>query len=149
MQKEKVRWELHKNAACCLEQILEAAPHKTAAVQPLTTYFINYSSKMNKICGALLEKQEQTHKWNCLMDSYTWSANTSMSMWRSPQENITCEFISDFPVMPTMFSLSYSELKKKKKKKKKAFYSEFIFQSLSFFFPQLWLPYEVIFCKKI
>ena len=25
---EKVRWELHKNAACRLEQILEATSHK-------------------------------------------------------------------------------------------------------------------------
>ena len=30
--REKGRWELHKNIACCLEQILEAAPHKIAAV---------------------------------------------------------------------------------------------------------------------
>ena len=25
---EKPRWELHKNAACCLEEIFEIAPHK-------------------------------------------------------------------------------------------------------------------------
>ena len=34
---EKTRWELHKNVMYCFEQILEAAPHKTAAVQPLTS----------------------------------------------------------------------------------------------------------------
>ena len=34
---EKARWELHKDAVCCFEQILEAAPHKTAIVRPLTS----------------------------------------------------------------------------------------------------------------
>ena len=29
---EKARWKLQKNATCCLEQILEATPHKTVAV---------------------------------------------------------------------------------------------------------------------
>ena len=29
---EKTKWELYKNAACCFEKILEAAPHKTPAV---------------------------------------------------------------------------------------------------------------------
>ena len=28
MLKEKARWKLHKDAACCFEQILEAAPYK-------------------------------------------------------------------------------------------------------------------------
>ena len=32
---EKAWWELHKGAAYCFVQILEAAPYKTAAVQPL------------------------------------------------------------------------------------------------------------------
>ena len=31
---EKARFELQKNATCYLEEILEAAPHKTAAVGP-------------------------------------------------------------------------------------------------------------------
>ena len=35
---EKARWEPHKNATWCLEQILKAMPHKTAAVQSLTSY---------------------------------------------------------------------------------------------------------------
>ena len=43
------------------EQILEAAPHKTTPVQPLTSHLKNHPSKMNKICGTLLEKQRQTH----------------------------------------------------------------------------------------
>ena len=29
---EKVRWKLYKNSACCLRQILMAAPNKIAAV---------------------------------------------------------------------------------------------------------------------
>ena len=35
---------LHKNAASNTEQVLEAAPHKAAAVRPLTTYLENYPS---------------------------------------------------------------------------------------------------------
>ena len=27
---EKTKWELHKDVACCIEEILEAALHKTA-----------------------------------------------------------------------------------------------------------------------
>ena len=30
--REKARWELHKDDTCCFEKVLEAAPHKTAAV---------------------------------------------------------------------------------------------------------------------
>ena len=29
MNGEKARWELHKNAMYCFEQILEVTPHKT------------------------------------------------------------------------------------------------------------------------
>ena len=37
---EKARWELLKDAASCLEKILEAAtPKKKAAVWPLTLHF--------------------------------------------------------------------------------------------------------------
>ena len=52
---EKARWELHKNAVYYFEQILEAAPNKTAALRPLASYLINHSSMMNIICWALLE----------------------------------------------------------------------------------------------
>ena len=31
-KKKKTRWELHKNSMCYFEQIMEAAPHKTAVV---------------------------------------------------------------------------------------------------------------------
>ena len=45
--------ELHKDAVCCFEQILVAAPYKTAAVWPLASHLTNYPSKT---CWALLEK---------------------------------------------------------------------------------------------
>ena len=51
-----------EKAASCLGQILETTHNKTAAVWPLASYLTNHSSKMNKTCGALLEKQGQTHK---------------------------------------------------------------------------------------
>ena len=36
--------QLHKNAASNIEQVLEAASHKAAAVRPLTTHHENYPS---------------------------------------------------------------------------------------------------------
>ena len=44
---------------CSLEQILEATPHKTAAVQPPTSHVTNYPSKMKKSCGARLEESKK------------------------------------------------------------------------------------------
>ena len=41
---EKAWRQLHKNAASNIEQVLEAAPNKASAVQPLTTYHENYPS---------------------------------------------------------------------------------------------------------
>ena len=35
---------IHKNAASNIKQVLEAAPHKVAAVRPLTTHHENYPS---------------------------------------------------------------------------------------------------------
>ena len=46
---EKARWKFHKNAMCCFEQILGAAPHKTVAVWQFVFYLPNPSSKMKKI----------------------------------------------------------------------------------------------------
>ena len=43
------KWKLHKNAMRYLEQIQEATPHRTTAVQPLTSHLKNHPSKMNKI----------------------------------------------------------------------------------------------------
>ena len=62
MPREKARWELHKNATSYIEQILEETPHKTTAVQPLTSYHKNHPSKMNKTGGTLLEKHGQTYE---------------------------------------------------------------------------------------
>ena len=40
----KLDGNLHKNAASNIEQVMEAAPHKAAAVLPLTTHHENYPS---------------------------------------------------------------------------------------------------------
>ena len=44
MYGEKAWRQLHKNATSHTEQVLEAAPHKVAAVQPPTTHHENYPS---------------------------------------------------------------------------------------------------------
>ena len=41
---EKAWRQLHKNAASNIEQVLEATPHKAAAVKPPTTHHENYQS---------------------------------------------------------------------------------------------------------
>ena len=41
---EKTWQQLHKNAESCIEEVLEATPHKTTAVQPPTTHHKNYPS---------------------------------------------------------------------------------------------------------
>ena len=41
---KKARRQLHKNTVSNTEQVLEAAPHKAAAVRPPTTYHENYQS---------------------------------------------------------------------------------------------------------
>ena len=41
---EKVWRQLRKNAASNIEQVMEAAPNKAAAVRPITTYHENYQS---------------------------------------------------------------------------------------------------------
>ena len=44
MDGEKAWRQLHKNAASNIEQVLEATPHKAAAIQPPTTHHENYQS---------------------------------------------------------------------------------------------------------
>ena len=44
MYGEKAWRQLHKNAASNIEQVLETAPYKAAAVQPLITYHENYQN---------------------------------------------------------------------------------------------------------
>ena len=58
MHEKKSRLEQHKNASCYFEQILEAAPHKTAAVRSLTSNLTIHSSKMIKKFSALLVNKE-------------------------------------------------------------------------------------------
>ena len=41
---EEARWQLHKNAASKVEQVLAATPHKTPTVRPSASYHENYSS---------------------------------------------------------------------------------------------------------
>ena len=43
-------------AASNIEQVLEAALHKTAAIWPPTTHLENYPSQTNQTCQTLLEK---------------------------------------------------------------------------------------------
>ena len=47
---EEARWQLHKNAASNLEQVLAATPHKTPTVRPPASYYENYSSCTNQTC---------------------------------------------------------------------------------------------------
>ena len=42
MYGEKAWQQLHKNAASCIEQVLEATPHKTVAEEPPTTHHKTY-----------------------------------------------------------------------------------------------------------
>ena len=44
LDSNRARWVLHKNATCCFEQILEAAPYKTAALQPLISNLTNQAA---------------------------------------------------------------------------------------------------------
>ena len=55
---KKASWELHKNATCCFEQILETVPHKRVAVWPPALHLIKHPSKMNEICWVLLCKHQ-------------------------------------------------------------------------------------------
>ena len=44
MYREKAWRQLHKNAASNIEQVLEAAAIKGAAIRPLTTHHENYKN---------------------------------------------------------------------------------------------------------
>ena len=44
MNREKAWRQLHKNAESNIEQVMKAASHKAAAVQPQTTHHENYQS---------------------------------------------------------------------------------------------------------
>ena len=44
---------MNKNSKCCFEHILDAAPYKMAAVQPLVSHLTNYPRK-NKLTSDIL-----------------------------------------------------------------------------------------------
>ena len=54
--------QLHKKATSYNEEILETTSHKTAAIQPPTSYFKNHLNQTNKTYGTLLEKEERKDK---------------------------------------------------------------------------------------
>ena len=70
---KKVWWELHQSSMSNIEQILGATSHETIAVQLLTSHLKNHSSKTNKTCGTLLERQGRTHKRRSSLDPYSWT----------------------------------------------------------------------------
>ena len=41
---EEARWQLHKNAASNLEQVLAATPHKTPTLRPPASYHEDFSN---------------------------------------------------------------------------------------------------------
>ena len=53
---EKVWQQLHKNATSYNEQVLEATPHKAAAVRPPTTHHENDRKLTNQSYRTLQEK---------------------------------------------------------------------------------------------
>ena len=64
----KSRFERHKHAACCFDQILEGEPYKTAAVQLFTFYLTKQTSKTGNTYWTLLEKRRQSQKCRFPMD---------------------------------------------------------------------------------
>ncbi len=41
---EKAKGQIYKNAACNIEQVLEATPHKASTIRPPTSHHENYPS---------------------------------------------------------------------------------------------------------
>ena len=60
---EKAWWEIHKDPECCFEQVLEAAPHKTAAVLLFTSYLTNHPNKMGNTYWTLLKNSCDVLLW--------------------------------------------------------------------------------------
>ena len=55
MQGEKAKWELHKNATNCFEQILETALHKKTVVRPLISHLKNTKVIWTNMLGTAVE----------------------------------------------------------------------------------------------
>ena len=47
--REKATCQLYKNAVCYLEQILEATPHKTVAIQPLNSHLTKIQDEQDML----------------------------------------------------------------------------------------------------
>ena len=56
---EKPWRQLHKNAACNIEQVLEATPHKTVTVRPPTIHHENYQIKRTRNAGHCWRSKDQ------------------------------------------------------------------------------------------
>ena len=52
--REKARWKLHQDFACCFKQIIEVVPYKTANVRPLTSNLIKHPRSKNELTSDLL-----------------------------------------------------------------------------------------------
>ena len=89
-KKKNARWELHKNVACCFEQILEATPEKTASVWPLVSYLTNHPSKTNKISWALLVKWDKIKS-----DVFLWNPTHWYNSVGSPTKSYIHQFSAD------------------------------------------------------
>ena len=70
---KKARWDIYKNAACYLDQILEVLPFKITTVRSPASHLTNHSIKTNKTWEIFLEKQARTHKQSSFIDSCTWT----------------------------------------------------------------------------
>ena len=66
---ENVRYEFHKDAVCCFEQILEAAPYKTAVVRPFTFHLAKHP-KEDKPAMLVFSEEARTNWWAIL---FTWN----------------------------------------------------------------------------
>ena len=60
---KKLRRQLHKNAACNLEQVQAATPHKTPIVRQSASYHENYSSYTNQTCRSRGELTSDVLWW--------------------------------------------------------------------------------------
>ena len=77
---EKVGWELHLDAACCFEQIREAAPYKTAAELPLIPHLRNHPRKVSKACWR--------NKDELINDVLQWTSTHGHTNVTPTQENL-------------------------------------------------------------
>ena len=74
-KKEKAWRQLHKNAANNIEQVLEAAPHKTAAaVRHLPPIMKTIQVRWTRHAGYCWKSREWTHKWRTPVNPLTWTS---------------------------------------------------------------------------